>query len=145
MTWGGPKDHTSCCCPRQKMGWWQKLCPGSCSSMTAPSTSGRIVIFGFGCGGNKVTKCVDSDSGVKIKIYKLQLLFLTLSPPREISRTAVNQLALPYNPSLGCGVMYHYAVLLFYMVYFYKLLLQPNCRLYKHYMTQTQSKIPFLI
>jgi hypothetical protein len=27
----------------------------------------------------------------------LQLLFLTLSPPREISRTAVNQLALPYD------------------------------------------------
>jgi hypothetical protein len=22
-----PKDPSSCCCPRQKMGWWQKLCP----------------------------------------------------------------------------------------------------------------------
>jgi hypothetical protein len=27
--------------------------PGSFSSMTAPSTSGQIVIFGFGCGVNR--------------------------------------------------------------------------------------------
>jgi hypothetical protein len=45
--------------------------------------------------GSRVTKCVDSDSGVKIKI-KVINFDLTLSPPSEISRTEVYQLALPY-------------------------------------------------
>jgi hypothetical protein len=43
----------------------------------------------------RVTKCVDSDSWLKIKIKKL-IFYLTLSPPSEISRTADDQLAVPY-------------------------------------------------
>jgi hypothetical protein len=38
----------------------------------------------------RVTKCVDSDSGEKEK-----KMYLTLSPPSEISRTADGQSALP--------------------------------------------------
>jgi hypothetical protein len=37
----------------------------------------------------RVTECVDSDSEVKIKI-KIIKMYLTFSPPREISRTAID-------------------------------------------------------
>jgi hypothetical protein len=37
----------------------------------------------------RVTKCVDLDSGFKLKILTTNL-YLTLAPPSEISRTAVD-------------------------------------------------------
>jgi hypothetical protein len=44
----------------------------------------------------RVTKCADLDSWLKIKI-KIIHFYLTFSPPSEISRTAVDQLSLPYT------------------------------------------------
>jgi hypothetical protein len=44
----------------------------------------------------RVTKFADLDSWLKIKI-KIIHFYLTFSPPSEISRTAVDQLALPYS------------------------------------------------
>jgi hypothetical protein len=45
---------------------------------------------------NGVSKCEDSDSGVKIKIIIVNL-YSNLSPLSEISRSAVDQIALPYK------------------------------------------------
>jgi hypothetical protein len=40
--------------------------------MTAPSTSGRIVIFGFGCGGNTDGKKIRSDTQIIFVIWYLR-------------------------------------------------------------------------
>jgi hypothetical protein len=51
-----------------------------------------------------VTICVDFDLGSNKYNYILKKL--TLSPPREFSRTAVDKLALPYRRSIFLSCIY---------------------------------------